>query len=222
MPTLMGILNSHKGWINLRGSGQPDLVLAMAVFGEAFTEDDKRRNFAYYEALTVRDSSLAAGTQAILAAEVGDTQLAYDYLAEAILLDHHDIARNTADGLHLASLAGGWSAVINGLAGMRELDSELSFKPRLPDDLQRIAFPLSFRGRQLFIEINPASAKYAMSTGQPLEIAHWDTRLTIRPGAPTHAPIPQPRHPPRLRQPPGRAPYRRRPSETDSPGRQRQ
>lgn len=127
---------------------QPDLVLAMALCGDAFTDQDKRRNLAYYEPLTVRDSSLSAGTQAVLAAEVGDTQLAYDYLAEAILLDHHNSARNTADGLHLAALAGGWSAVINGLAGMRDHDRRLSFQPaaarrhrpdRLPACLPRTA-----------------------------------------------------------------------------------
>ncbi len=120
---------------------QPDLVLAMALRGDSFTAEEKRRNFAYYEARTLRDSSLAAGTEAVVAAEVGDVQLAYDYLAEAALLDHQDIHRNTADGLHLAALAGGWMAVIAGLAGAREHDGRLSFAPRLPVPLSRIAFP---------------------------------------------------------------------------------
>ena len=50
---------------------QPDLVLAMQVRGDAFTPNQKARNFAYYEAITVRDSSLSACTQAVMAAEVG-------------------------------------------------------------------------------------------------------------------------------------------------------
>jgi alpha,alpha-trehalose phosphorylase len=189
---------------------QPDLVLAMALRGDAFTDEQKRRNLAYYEPLTVRDSSLSAGTQAVLAAEVGDTQLAYDYLAEAILLDHHNTARNTADGLHLAALAGGWIAVIDGLAGMREHNRRLSFNPRLPDGIERIAFPLTFRGRQLRIEITPTSATYTLHSGPALEIEHWGTLLTIHPVEPTRAPMPTPLTPPELRQPPGRAPERRR------------
>ncbi|HLY83319.1 MAG TPA: glycoside hydrolase family 65 protein, partial [Acidimicrobiales bacterium] len=59
---------------------QADLVLAMHVRGDAFTEDDKLRNFVYYEQLTVRDSSLSACTQAVMAAETGHLELAYDYL----------------------------------------------------------------------------------------------------------------------------------------------
>ena len=190
---------------------QPDLVLAMALRGDAFTAEEKLCNFAYYEALTVRDSSLSAGTQAVLAAEVGDVQLAYDYLAEAILLDHHNLAHNTADGLHLAALAGGWIAVIDGLAGMREYDRCLSFRPRLPDGVDRIAFPLAFRGRQLRVEITPASATYTLHSGGALELEHWGTMLTIRPGNPARAPISEPVPVPVLRQPPGRAPERRRP-----------
>ena len=188
---------------------QPDLVLAMALHGDAFSAEEKQRNFAYYEALTVRDSSLAAGTQSVLAAEVGDVQLAYDYLAEAALLDHQDIHRNTSDGLHLAALAGGWIAVISGLAGARQHSGRLSFSPRLPQPLQRIAFPFSFQGRELHIEITPASATYRLRVGAPLEFEHWGTALTVTSETPTARPIPPPPPLSPLRQPAGRAPRRR-------------
>ena len=85
---------------------QPDLVLAMQFRGDAFTPNQKARNFAYYEAITVRDSSLSACTQAVMAAEVGHLELAYDYFAEAALIDIADLNHNTKDGLHIASLAG--------------------------------------------------------------------------------------------------------------------
>ncbi len=189
---------------------QPDLVLAMALRGDSFTAAEKRANFAYYEALTVRDSSLAAGTQAILAAEVGDVQLAYDYLAEATLLDHHDTAHNTADGLHLAALAGGWMAVILGLGGARQHDGHLSFSPRLPKPLSRIAFPFSFQGRHLHVAITQVSASYELRSGSPLEIEHWDKPLTVTRKRPVVRALPPPTPIPTLRQPPGRAPSSRR------------
>ncbi len=85
---------------------QADLVLAMHLRGDAFTPEQKARNFAYYEPLTVRDSTLSASTQAVLAAEMGQLQLAYDYLGEAAFMDLHDLAHNARDGLHMASLAG--------------------------------------------------------------------------------------------------------------------
>ena len=89
---------------------QADLVLALHVCGDAFTAEEKARDFDYYEALTVRDSSLSACTQAVVAAEVGHLELAYDYFAEAALMDLDDLEHNTRDGVHIASLAGAWIA----------------------------------------------------------------------------------------------------------------
>ena len=96
----------------------------MHLRGDAFTAEQKARNFAYYEALTVRDSSLSACTQAVIAAEVGHVELTYDYFGEAALMDLDDLERNTRDGVHIAALAGPWIAAVNGLGGMRDHDGE--------------------------------------------------------------------------------------------------
>ncbi|HVV91450.1 MAG TPA: family 65 glycosyl hydrolase, partial [Solirubrobacterales bacterium] len=98
---------------------QADLVMAMLVRADAFTAEEKARNFAYYEALTVRDSSLSACVQAVLAAETGHLELAYDYLGEAALMDLDDLEHNSRDGLHIASLAGTWIATVCGFGGLR-------------------------------------------------------------------------------------------------------
>ena len=127
---------------------QADLVLAMHLRGDAFTAEQKVRNFAYYEALTVRDSSLSACTQAVMAAEVGHLDLAYDYLGEAALdgpatTSHH----NTRDGLHMASLAGAWTALVAGFGGMRAQRRPAPSRPGCPAGLTRLAFRVSYRGR---------------------------------------------------------------------------
>ena len=115
------------------------------------------RDFEYYEALTVRDSSLSAFVQAVVAAEVGHLELAYDYFGEAAMLDLDDINHNTRDGVHLASLAGAWIAAVAGFGGMRDHDGSLSFAPRLPD-APRLDFGLLFRGRRIQVsDIPPAS-----------------------------------------------------------------
>src|SRR5205823_9826460 len=108
-----------------RQAGRP--VLAMHLRGDAFSPQEKARNFAYYEALTVRDSSLSACTQAVIAAEVGHLELAHDYFAEAALIDLDNLDHNTRDGLHIASLAGTWIVAVAGLGGMRDHDGGLSF-----------------------------------------------------------------------------------------------
>ncbi|GAB3911200.1 hypothetical protein GCM10027612_88180 [Microbispora bryophytorum subsp. camponoti] len=111
---------------------QADLVLAMHLCGEAFTPEQKARNFAYYEALTVRDSSLSSCTQAVLAAEVGQLDLAYAYLGEAALMDLRDLEHNTRDGVHMASLAGAWIALVAGFGGMRAEGGRIGFAPACP------------------------------------------------------------------------------------------
>jgi alpha,alpha-trehalose phosphorylase len=151
---------------------QADLVLAMHLRGDAFTNDEKARNFAYYEALTVRDSSLSACTQAVIAAEVGHLVLAHDYLAEAALMDLDDLEHNTRDGLHVAALAGTWIALAAGFAGLRERQGTSGFAPRLPVNITRLAITLSIRRRRLRIEITPDTTTYRLIDGDPLPILH--------------------------------------------------
>ena len=98
---------------------QADLVLALHLFGDSFTPEEKARDFDYYEPLTVRDSSLSACTQAVVAAEVGHLDLAFEYAIEAALMDLDDLEHNTRDGVHMASLAGAWIAAVCGFGGMR-------------------------------------------------------------------------------------------------------
>jgi alpha,alpha-trehalose phosphorylase len=189
---------------------QADLVLALHWRGDAFTAEQKARNFSYYEALTVRDSSLSACTQGVIAAEVGHLELAYDYFGEAALMDLRDLAHNTADGMHIASLAGAWLAVVAGFGGMRDHAGALTFAPRLPSRLQRLAFGLIFRGTRLRVEVTKADATYTVLDGAPLQIAHHGQAITVSVHEPTTQPVPPLTvDGPAPTQPRGRAPQRR-------------
>jgi alpha,alpha-trehalose phosphorylase len=183
---------------------QADLVLAMHLRPEAFTEEQKARNFAYYEGITVRDSSLSAATQAVLAAEMGHLELAYDYLAESSLVDLKDLHENTGAGLHLAALAGGWSALVAGFGGFRAVGGALTFAPRLPSDISRFAFNLWYRQRCLRVSATHEEATYVV-TGDPLPLSHYGEPLVVG-SDPISRPIPPAVPRPRPTQPPGRAP----------------
>jgi alpha,alpha-trehalose phosphorylase len=189
---------------------QADLVLALLTRGDAFTPEEKARDFAYYEALTVRDSSLSACTQAVIAAEVGHLELAYDYFAQAALIDLEDLEHNTRDGLHIASLAGAWIVAVAGFGGMRDHDGKLSFTPRLPPNLTRLEFGICFRERRLKVHVNHEHAHYSLTQGSPLEITHHDQAITVSTADPVSCAIPEisPGNAPQ--QPPGRSPTRRR------------
>jgi alpha,alpha-trehalose phosphorylase len=189
---------------------QADLVLAMYLRGDAFTPEQKARNFAYYEALTVRDSSLSACIQAVMAAEVGHLELAYNYLSEAALMDLEDLEHNTRDGLHIASLAGAWTALVMGFGGMRATDGELAFSPRLPSGLQRIRFRIHYRGRRLRVDIQRGRATYTLVSGPPIALSHHGEELDLG-DEPLTRSIPPAVSGPRPKQPKGREPMSRHP-----------
>ncbi|HUA28476.1 MAG TPA: glycosyl hydrolase family 65 protein [Streptosporangiaceae bacterium] len=191
---------------------QADLVLALQMRTDAFTLEQKARDFDYYEALTVRDSSLSANSQAVIAAEVGHLDLAHDYLGEAALMDLHDLEHNTRDGVHIASLAGTWIALVAGFGGMRFREGALSFAPRLPEGLTRLAFNLMYRGRRISAEMTRGTAKYSMSDGEPIEIMHDGEKLTLAADKPLSRPMAVIPPRPRPRQPAGREPMHRRPT----------
>jgi alpha,alpha-trehalose phosphorylase len=190
---------------------QADLVLAMHLCDADFTAAQKARNFEYYERLTVRDSSLSACTQAVIAAEVGQLGLALDYLAEAALMDLRDLEHNTRDGVHIASLAGTWIALVAGFAGLRVRDGQISFAPRLPESLTRLAFNVQFRAQRLRVEVTSRTARYELADGDSLGITHHSEQVTIHRGAPQQCPIPPAPVHPRPTQPHGRAPEPREP-----------
>jgi alpha,alpha-trehalose phosphorylase len=187
---------------------QTDLVLALHARGDAFSDEEKARDFAYYEALTVRDSSLSACTQAVIAAEVGHLELAYDYFAEAALVDLHDLAGTTHNGVHIASLAGAWTAAVAGFGGMRDHGGVLTFAPRLPARLERLAFRLVFRGRRLKVEVTGREATYTLVDGAPLDVAHHGQTIALSKEPITLAVPPAPARP-APSQPVGREPSRR-------------
>jgi len=191
---------------------QADLVLAMHLCGDSFTDEQKARNFAYYEPLTVRDSSLSACTQAVIAAEVGHLELAYAYFGEAALMDLDDLEHNTRDGIHIASVAGTWIAAVAGFGGMRDHGGRLSFRPRLPSALSSLRFRVVYRGASLSVQIDHERARYELTDGASLELLHHGEHLLIAPGTPVTAPIPPLRPPPEPSQPPGREPLRRTPA----------
>ncbi len=189
---------------------QADLVLAMYLCPDDFTAEQKERNFDYYEALTVRDSSLSACVQAVLAAEVGHLELAKDYLGEAALMDLNDLEHNTKDGVHIASLAGAWLALVAGFGGMRHRPGgPLRFRPRVPPGSTRLTFRLFFRQRLLRVEVTTDQAVYTLLDGEPLSLGHYDTMFTLTIEEPVTHDLPRlvARQPPR--QPPGREPHRR-------------
>ena len=191
---------------------QADLVLALHWTPEAFTAEQVARNVDYYERITVRDSSLSAATQSVMCAQVGHLELAHDYAHEAALVDLRDLHRNTKDGLHLASLGGAWSTVVEGFGGLREVGELLSLDPQLPPDLTGLTFRLRRQGLRLLVEVTRESVRVSVRNGADatLRLLLAGEAVEVSAGHPVERPlvVRQPLLPP-PRQPPGREPAAR-------------
>lgn len=192
---------------------QADVVLAMQWQSHAFTPEQKARNVDYYERRMVRDSSLSACTQAVMCADVGHLELAHDYAYEAALIDLRDLHANTRDGLHMASLAGAWTALVGGFGGLRDDEGVLSLDPHLPDGIACLRFRLRWRGSRLTVSITHRDVTYTLRDGPDgtLTIRHAGQELELSPESPTTLQL-QPCEPllPPPPQPPGREPTHRR------------
>jgi trehalose/maltose hydrolase-like predicted phosphorylase len=191
---------------------QADLVLAMHWCGDRFSAEDKARNVDYYERRTVRDSSLSACTQAVLAAEVGHLELAHDYAYEAAMIDLRDLHHNSRDGLHMASLAGAWIALVSGFGGLRDHGGQLMFDPALPVGISRLSFSIRWRGARLRVSFDHDEVTYSMHEGDEGEIAfrHDGEDVVVTAGTPEVRAL-KGRRPllPTPSQPVGRAPAQR-------------
>ncbi len=185
---------------------QADLVFAIYQFGDRWDEEQKVRDFTFYESVTVRDSSLSAAIQGVVAAEVGYVDLAWDYLTETAFIDLRDLAFNTRDGVHLAALSGVWHVIVAGFGGMRDYGDTLRFAPRLPARLVRLSFGMLFRGRRLRVEVHPDHATYELVDGEPLELMHHGEAMTVTGDEPLSCPIPPAPQRPAPKPPHGRAP----------------
>jgi len=149
---------------------QADLILAMTQYGECWTLEEKKKNFAFYDSVTTHDSSLSMAVFSILANEIGEIQTGYDYFMSSARLDLDDMHHNTKDGLHMANMAGTWTGLVRGFGGMRCRNGQLSFAPVCPPQWQGYAFRVGYRGRTIHVSVSADGASYALIAGDPITI----------------------------------------------------
>jgi len=159
---------------------QTDVILAMFLLGHEFTPEEKRRNFLFYDPLTTGDSSLSSCVEAIMAAEIGEHDMALEHAMAALLMDLADVSGNVHDGAHIASMGGTWMIWAYGFAGMRDYDGTLSFCPHsAPAPQAAIRFRLTYRGQMLEVEIGIETTAYTLLEGDGFTIRHQDEPIAL-------------------------------------------
>jgi alpha,alpha-trehalose phosphorylase len=163
---------------------QADVVMATFLLGDEFSVEAKRRNFAYYDALTTGDSSLSASIQSIVASEIGEEEAAIRYFDLGRLMDLAETPGDGPDGVHVASSAGCWKALVFGFGGVRDFGGRLAVDPRLPRAWRSLRFSLRVRGRQVRIDLRHDGERYLVEEGPPLDVSIRGRSFRLEPGEP--------------------------------------
>lgn len=175
-------INQHWSWDKILRScfiKQADVLQGLYFLDHLYDVDTKKRNFDFYEPMTVHESSLSPCVHAILAAEIGYRDKAVEMYQRTARLDLDNINHDTEDGLHITSMAGSWLSIAQGFAGMRTVDG-LSLNPFVPEGWQGYAFPFEYRGRLIRLEADRQEAVVRLLRGEPLPLTLCGERVTLR------------------------------------------
>jgi beta-phosphoglucomutase len=167
---------------------QADTLLALMLAGEQVGAAMKRRNFDYYEAVTIHDSTLSASTFAVIAAEVGYGERAYRYFLDTLRVDLDDLHGNAAHGVHMAAMAGSWLALTWGFGGLRVVNGQPALMPQLPAEWASYRFGLRWRDAHLRVEVDRTGVRYTLTAGDGLAFLHAGTAQQLRCGQSLHLP----------------------------------
>ena len=163
---------------------QADVVMLLALLWDRFPSAVRDANFRYYEPRTGHGSSLSPAIHALVAARLGDIDLANRYFQQAAAIDLDDTMGNAASGIHIATLGGLWQAAVLGFAGLRLEPDGLRFEPHLPDHWQSLRCAARWRGRAVRVEIqrDPLTIRATLERGRPLTLYLGLLRRRLRSG----------------------------------------
>jgi len=175
-------LNKHWSWDRILRScfiKQGDVLQGLYFLNHLYDHDVKKRNFDFYEPMTVHESSLSPCIHAILAAELQYHEKSVEMFERTARPDLDNINHDTDDGLHITSMSGSWLSIVHGFAGMRTVDG-LRFSPFLPAKWEGYAFQLLYRGRTLRVEVDKRQAKVNLLAGEPVSLWLYDRMFELK------------------------------------------
>ncbi|MEH7883344.1 glycoside hydrolase family 65 protein [Bacillus sp. JJ1609] len=174
-------INQNWSWDKILRScfiKQADVLQGLYFFNHEFTEEEKRRNFEFYEPMTVHESSLSPSIHAVLAAELGMEEKAYEMYNRTARLDLDNYNNDTEDGLHITSMTGAWLGIVQGFAGMRTAEGTLSFAPFIPKAWNQYSFNIIFRDHYVKVEVNQENVVLSQQ-GPELAMNLYGEEITI-------------------------------------------
>lgn len=93
-----------------RMSKQADAILGMYLHSNLFTKEEIKRNYDFYQEVTLHHSSLSTCIFGIVACSIGYLEEGYEYFSQSARMDLDDYHNNFYAGIHAANMAGTWQA----------------------------------------------------------------------------------------------------------------
>ncbi len=173
LPSAQRPINQHWSWDRILRScyiKQGDVLQGFYFFEDHFSQEQLAKHFEYYEPITVHESSLSPCIHSILAAKLDKMDQAYEFYLRTSRLDLDDYNKEIEEGCHITSMAGTWLSIVEGFGGMRIIDDQLHFNPKLPSQWKELSFKILHRKRLIELSINAESATVRLLKGAALDI----------------------------------------------------
>jgi maltose phosphorylase len=177
-------VNQNWSWDRILRScfiKQADVLQGIYFFENQFDTETIKRNFDFYEPMTVHESSLSACIHSILASRIGNIEKAYELYLNTARLDLDDYNKEVSDGLHITSMAGTWLAIVEGFGRMRIQDSKIQLNPLIPQKWKSYSFHSRFRGVLFEVIVSIKEVKVNNLSGKSFQLVLYDKDYRIAP-----------------------------------------
>jgi maltose phosphorylase len=160
---------------------QADVLQCFYFFEEHFSKEELKRNFEFYESLTVHESSLSPCVHSIQAASLDKMDMAYTFYLRTSRLDLDDYNKEVEEGCHITSMAGTWMSIVEGFGGMRVKNNKLHFSPKIPKEWKAYSFKINFRGQVLKVDINHDATTFSVDGTEELTLLVNNKTVVVSP-----------------------------------------
>lgn len=185
-------LNQRWSWDRILRScfiKQADVLQGMYFLEDRFETDTIRRNYEFYEARTVHESSLSPCVHSVLASRVGNGSKAYELYVRTARLDLDDYNHEVKEGLHITSMAGTWISIVEGFGGMRIREDKLNFNPLIPAEWKSYSFKVWYRENTLKINVTNSDVTIFNEVGESLTIKIYGKEQKVLPNSSITIPV---------------------------------
>jgi maltose phosphorylase len=183
IPSAERPVNQHWSWDRILRScfiKQADVIHGLYLFEDQYDTDTIRRNFDFYEPMTVHESSLSPCIHSIVASRIGRIDKAYELYLRTARLDLDDYNHEVSDGLHITSMAGTWLAIVEGFGGMRIEDGKIKLNPLIPGKWKSYSFHARFREVLFRVRVSAGTIQITNLSDEKLTVILFGKEYIIK------------------------------------------